>query len=38
MYNNGTKTIIDDEIVDVVWSGYVASELYNPLDNRVTQK
>lgn len=23
MYNNGTKeTIVDDEIVDVVWSGY----------------
>lgn len=26
MYDNGTQTILDDEIVDVVWSGYVASE------------
>lgn len=28
MYDNGTTdTIIDDEIIDVKWSGYVASEI-----------
>ena len=32
MYDNGTtNTIIDDEIIDVRWSGYVASEIYAPL-------
>ena len=32
MYDNGTtNTIIDDEIIDVRWSGYVASEMYAPL-------
>lgn len=32
LYDNGTKnTIVDDEIIDVVWSGYVASDLYAPL-------
>lgn len=32
MYDNGTtNTIIDDEIIDVKWSGYVASEMYSPL-------
>ena len=35
MYDNGTKdTIVDDEIVNVVWSGYVASELYAPITGR----
>lgn len=34
MYDKGTKnTIIDDEIVDVVWSGYTAREIYSPLDD-----
>lgn len=33
MYTKGTKTIIDDEIVDVIWSGYTTRELYNPLRN-----
>ena len=33
MYDNGTKgTIVDDQIIDVRWSGYVASELM-PLFN-----
>ena len=33
MYDKGTKTtIIDDEIIDVVWSGYTAREVYSPLD------
>jgi hypothetical protein len=28
MYDNGTKdTIIDDEIIDVRWSGYVSTEI-----------
>lgn len=27
MYDNGTQTIFDDEIIDVVWSGYVVSEI-----------
>ena len=31
MYDNKTKTIFDDEIVDVIWSGYTISEFYNPL-------
>ena len=32
MYDNGTKdTIVDDKIVDVVWSGYVASEFVSPI-------
>lgn len=34
MYDKGTKnTIIDDEIVDVVWSGYTAREIYSPLND-----
>ena len=34
MYDKGTKnTIIDDEIVDVVWSGYTAREVYSPLND-----
>ena len=36
MYDNGTKnTLVDDEIVDVVWSGYTTEMLYNPLATRV---
>ena len=32
MYDNGTKnTIVDDEIVDVVWSGYTATEFVSPI-------
>ena len=35
MYDNGTKdTIVDDEIVNVTWSGYVANELYAPIIGR----
>lgn len=34
MYDKGTKnTIVDDEIVDVRWSGYTTRETYNPLDD-----
>jgi len=34
MYDKGTKsTIIDDEIVDVVWSGYTTREIYSPLND-----
>lgn len=33
MYNKGTtNTIVDDEIVDVVWSGYVASDVMSAFD------
>lgn len=36
MYDNGTKnTIVDDEIMDVVWSGYTTQNFYNPLATRV---
>lgn len=36
MYDNGTKdTIFDDEIVDVVWSGYTTEMFYKPLGVRV---
>jgi hypothetical protein len=38
MYDNGTKTILDDEIVDVIWSGYTISEFYKPLEYKVIDK
>lgn len=36
MYDNGTAdTIIDDEIIDVQWSGYITGKFYNPLPMQV---
>ena len=36
MYDNGTtNTIVDDEIIDVRWSGYTTQIFYNPLGVKV---
>lgn len=36
MYDNGTKnTLVDDEIIDVAWSGYTTRMIYNPLATKV---
>lgn len=38
MYDKGTVTIVDDEIIDVRWSGYTMSDFYNPLAERFIGK
>lgn len=30
MYDNGTTSIFDDEIIDIRWTGYTTSDFYNP--------
>lgn len=37
MDTKGTDTILDDAIVDVVWSGYTVADFYKPLTVRAIE-